>query len=157
MSADSILDALARRAKDTPDTCAFVVDAESMTFGQLSERAHSLARRLVSAGMSPGDRCAVLLPTSLDFIILVYAVQLARAVPVAIDPSMTPALRESRLRMLSPSLVVTTVTLADAMRQMAALSTPVRDAMAAKGFAWASQEFSLQTVGRLLEKAYTDV
>jgi acyl-CoA synthetase (AMP-forming)/AMP-acid ligase II len=91
-SAGTILDALARQARDTPHARAFLVEGQSMSFGQLSEDAHSLERRMVDARLSPGDRCAMLLPTSLDLIRLVYAVQIAGAIPVAIDPSLAPAL-----------------------------------------------------------------
>jgi fatty-acyl-CoA synthase len=111
-SAGTILDALARQARDTPHARAFLVEGQSMSFGQLSEDAHSLERRMVDARLSPGDRCAMLLPTSLDLIRLVYAVQIAGAIPVAIDPSLAPALRDRRLRMLTPRLVVTTPPLA---------------------------------------------
>lgn len=112
MTGDTVLEALARRATDCPDTCAFVVDGKPMTFGELSAAATWLAGRLAHEGLRRGDRCAIVLPTSLEFVVAVFAAQLAGAAPVALDPTLRPLLRSSRLTMLRPALVVTTPGLA---------------------------------------------
>lgn len=49
------------------------------------------------AGCSGGDRCAVLLPTSLDFVRAFYGVQTAGAVPLAINSELPPPFLISQL------------------------------------------------------------
>lgn len=112
---ETILQVLARRAADMPHVRAFNVDGESMTFAELADTARHIAGRLVQEGVRPGDRCALLLPTSLDSIVLVYSTQIAGAIPVAIDPGLRPVLRRRRLTMLAPALIVTTAPLAEAL------------------------------------------
>ncbi|SEP41468.1 AMP-binding protein [Amycolatopsis saalfeldensis] len=67
----------------------------TFTWQQLDEAVHALARRLVEAGVEPGDRVAVRLPTSADFAVALYAVLRAGAIVVPVSPQAPePELRQ---------------------------------------------------------------
>jgi fatty-acyl-CoA synthase len=107
-NASTILDALAIRARDTPQVVAYTVDAEAITYGQLLDNAEWMARRLASAGLSPGDRCALILPTCPDFVRAIFGVQMAGAAPVGIDFNLPIAGQCRRLRQVRPAVILTT-------------------------------------------------
>lgn len=96
-----IIDALAARADSSPDRLAFAVEGREITFGRLERDARAVAALLAGEGLRQGDRCALLLPTSLDFLRALFAVQSLGAAPVAMDPALplaTIARRLARLR-----------------------------------------------------------
>src|SRR5690606_24032056 len=119
----------ARRARDTPDALAYRVERESLSFRQLSDDARWLARRLRRAGVSTGDRCALVLETSPGFIRAVFAAQMLGAIPVAISPALPPAGQRRRLAIVEP-----VVTLAEP-QVLAGLSSP---SPAATGALWST-------------------
>jgi acyl-CoA synthetase (AMP-forming)/AMP-acid ligase II len=95
----TIADVLLKRARDTPDALAYSANGETITYGALAADARRLAAGLAARGVEHGDRCAIVLPTSLDFIRLVYACHLLAATPVAINPDLPfeAILRRARL------------------------------------------------------------
>lgn len=82
--------ALARRARSEPGRLAFSVGGLTLTYGDLAARAARLAASLRGAGLASGDRVAIRLPSSLDFIVAFYAAQWAGAAAVPIDPELPP-------------------------------------------------------------------
>jgi 1-acyl-sn-glycerol-3-phosphate acyltransferase len=56
------------------------------TYGQLAQAARGVAAGLIVRNILPGDRIALMLPTSLDFFAAFFGVLYAGAVPVAIYP-----------------------------------------------------------------------
>jgi acyl-CoA synthetase (AMP-forming)/AMP-acid ligase II len=96
LSADTSVEMLAARARLSPDALAFGVGVETISYGALWEDAQRLAAALAARGLGPGHRCALVLPTSLDFVRALFAVQLTGAAPVAIDPRLA-AERTARL------------------------------------------------------------
>ena len=99
------LDFLVRAAEIHPDKMA-VVDGESrIGYGALWLRVRLLASALVAAGVSPGDRVAVLAPNSSAMIEAHFGIPLAGAVLTAINVRLEPAsvsfiLRHSGARLL---------------------------------------------------------
>ena len=65
-----------------------------------------LSGRLAAHGLRRGGRCAVLLPTGLDFIRAIYAIQLAGAVPVAVNPELPAGAVTRRLTLVRARLAV---------------------------------------------------
>jgi acyl-CoA synthetase (AMP-forming)/AMP-acid ligase II len=61
---------------------------QSLTFRELDDDSNLLADGLASIGVRPGMRLALLVPPSIDFISLVFAMFKAGAVTVLIDPGM---------------------------------------------------------------------
>jgi acyl-CoA synthetase (AMP-forming)/AMP-acid ligase II len=58
-----------------------------ISFAQYGELVHRLARRLVTAGVRPGDFIAIFLPNSWEFAAAFHAATLAGAAPTMLNPS----------------------------------------------------------------------
>lgn len=93
----TLVETLLYRAASMPDALAYAFDSERMSYGQLHADVGRIANGLAVGGLKPSDRCAVLLPTSLDFVRAFYGVQTAGAVPMAINPELPPPFLISRL------------------------------------------------------------
>ena len=63
-------------------------DYRSLTFRDLDEDSNRIASGLLEVGIPPGSRLILLVPPSLDFISLVFALFKAKMVAVLIDPGM---------------------------------------------------------------------
>lgn len=101
----TILDRLARTAREHPDAPALVDEARTFTFGVLEEVVAAAAAGLVAFGVGPGDRVATALPRTADAVVLLLAALRARAVVVPIDIAypdarVTQILRDSEARLL---------------------------------------------------------
>jgi 1-acyl-sn-glycerol-3-phosphate acyltransferase len=70
----------------------------SLTYAELAAKAQSAARSLAAHDVSPGDRVAVMLPTSVDFFIAFFSILYAGAIPVPIYPPMRLSQLEDHLR-----------------------------------------------------------
>ncbi len=103
---ETIAHALRAAAIDRPDALAYSADGAPITNGALFADADHLARRLTPLLGEPAERCALLLPTGLDFIRAAYAVHLAGAAPVAVNPDLPPEAVWRRLRLVRPALVL---------------------------------------------------
>jgi amino acid adenylation domain-containing protein len=66
-------DIFATQAARTPDAVAVTADDVSLTYRDLDSRANKLANRLVSLGVAPGDRVAVLLDRSPEAVVALLA------------------------------------------------------------------------------------
>ena len=102
----SAVELLERRARDVPHAIGFGTADETVTFGQLYEDARWLAGRLLARGVGQGTRCALALPSGLDFIRAVYAVQMTGAAPVGIDASLAPDTQLRRASLVDPALII---------------------------------------------------
>lgn len=71
-----------RGRRDSPADC------EHLTFRQLHDWSDRLARGLEAVGVRRGTRTALMVPPSLDFFALTFALFKVAAVPVLIDPGM---------------------------------------------------------------------
>ncbi|MFO0848171.1 MAG: AMP-binding protein [Gemmataceae bacterium] len=90
---------LARLAATEPDRPALHVPIgrvspdgpsphRAVSFARLNADADALAHGLAAAGVNRGDRVAVMVPPSVEFFALTFALLRRRAVPVLIDPGM---------------------------------------------------------------------
>jgi acyl-CoA synthetase (AMP-forming)/AMP-acid ligase II len=70
------------RGRDAQGAVAY----QQLSFRELEEASNQLARALDGAGIRRGVRTALMVPPSLDFFILTFALFKAGAVPVLIDP-----------------------------------------------------------------------
>ncbi len=59
-----------------------------LTYTELATRARAVARGLLAGDVTPGDRVALMLPTSIDYFIAFFGILYAGAVPVPIYPPM---------------------------------------------------------------------
>ncbi|RWC36298.1 MAG: acyl-phosphate glycerol 3-phosphate acyltransferase [Mesorhizobium sp.] len=70
----------------------------AMTYAELAQSARAVAAGLISRNVEPGDRVALMLPTSLDFFSAFFGILYAGAVPVPIYPPMRLSQIEDHLR-----------------------------------------------------------
>src|SRR3974377_818536 len=70
----------------------------TLTYAQLASRARSVARGLIERDIAPGDRVALMLPTSIDFFAAFFGILYANAVPVPIYPPLRLSQLEDHLR-----------------------------------------------------------
>jgi 1-acyl-sn-glycerol-3-phosphate acyltransferase len=70
---------------------------QPLTYGELYREARVAAGGLVEGGIAPGDRVAIMLPTSRDFFVAFFAALFAGAVPVPIYPPFRLAQIEEHL------------------------------------------------------------
>ncbi len=80
------LQLLQRNAEFSPDETAIEYGDESVSHAALLGLAEQYARGFVSLGVSPGDRVALLLENSPDYIACFFAVAACRAVNVPLNP-----------------------------------------------------------------------
>lgn len=69
-----------------------------LSYGRLAAQARQVAAGLVAHDIDPGDRVALMLPTSIDFFSAFFGVLYVGAVPVPIYPPMRPSQIEEHLR-----------------------------------------------------------
>jgi 1-acyl-sn-glycerol-3-phosphate acyltransferase len=70
----------------------------TLTYGELATKARNVARGLIARDVAPGDRIALMLPTSIDFFIAFFGILYAGAIPVPIYPPMRLSQLEDHLR-----------------------------------------------------------
>jgi len=71
--------------KATPQT---PIRYDEITFGDLETKTNRLARGFLDAGVNKGDRIALMVPPSIDFVAIVFALFKCGAVVILIDPGM---------------------------------------------------------------------
>ncbi len=93
----NIASRLSAMAKATPDATALVMptgkvdgkyEYRSMTFAELDEDSSRMAAGMISYGLRPGTRIALLVKPGIDFVSLTFALFKAGAVSILIDPGM---------------------------------------------------------------------
>jgi long-chain acyl-CoA synthetase len=84
----NVAELLSRGASRWPDGVALIETGSgaTLTWTQLDRLANGLARRLIGAGVAPGDRVALRLPASADFAVTLFAVLRAGAIAVPMSP-----------------------------------------------------------------------
>ncbi len=70
----------------------------TLTYGELAAKSRHLARGLIARDIVPGDRVALMLPTSIDFFVAFFGILYAGAIPVPIYPPMRLSQIEEHLR-----------------------------------------------------------
>ncbi|HEY6995233.1 MAG TPA: AMP-binding protein [Xanthobacteraceae bacterium] len=102
--ARTLLDVLEWHASQHPDRLHATVledDATvigSLTYRQLADAARAIAAGLIDRDIMPGDRVALMLPTSVDFFTAFFGILYVGAVPVPIYPPMQRAQIEEYAR-----------------------------------------------------------
>ncbi|MEK6534931.1 MAG: AMP-binding protein [Thermodesulfobacteriota bacterium] len=81
----TVYDIFKRNARVFKNRTAIQSEGERITFGELYDRVNAVAGRLVSAGIRPGDRIAVLTKNRPEFFILAGAIAATGAIMVPIN------------------------------------------------------------------------
>jgi amino acid adenylation domain-containing protein len=96
-------------ASVTPDRLAVLAGVDSLTYGELEQRANRIAELLKSRGAGPEKLVALCLPRSTDLVVAMLAVAKSGAAYVPLDPTY-PAGRISNILEDAKPLVVLTTT-----------------------------------------------
>ena len=75
--------------------------SEEISFGALGEAVQAFGAGLAARGIAPGERVAIMLPTSRDFFTAFYGALRAGAVPVPLYPPARPAQLEQHFRRIA--------------------------------------------------------
>jgi acyl-CoA synthetase (AMP-forming)/AMP-acid ligase II len=84
----ALTDYLRDWARDTPDATAIIHGEESLTFAELEDRSNRLAGHLRERA-GRGDRVAIMLPNSAEYVVAFFAVLKAGSVVVPVNPWFT--------------------------------------------------------------------
>jgi long-chain acyl-CoA synthetase len=102
----ALLKELADRAKRSPGL-SFLMSAEkNLNYGQTHEAVGKVAGTLAKLGVQPGDRVVVILPNSVDYCVLTYAIFHAGAIAVLVNPRWTAHEMEGAVKLTRPKLVI---------------------------------------------------
>ncbi|MBI2467896.1 MAG: AMP-binding protein [Candidatus Rokubacteria bacterium] len=88
--ARTLVDLLAIRAGGAPSGVYFELYDEPTTYGDLWETSRGYAAALAAAGIGPGDRVAILLPTCKEFFPTFFGTMALGAIPVPLYPTFGP-------------------------------------------------------------------
>jgi long-chain acyl-CoA synthetase len=99
---------LARVVADAPDPerHALLFDGDAVSYRELDRRAAVAAGVLRARGVGPGDRVAIRLPNTPDFVAAYFGALRAGAIAVPLNPLLAPPEVEERLAASTPSAVV---------------------------------------------------
>ena len=103
----TVADLLSRAADEAPDEVGLVDDSGRWTWRALDEHASAVAAGLHRAGLAPGDRLAVQLPSGLDFVSCYLGGLRAGLVVVPVNPAYTVAELIHVLRDSGAAMVIT--------------------------------------------------
>jgi len=90
-----------------PDKVAVIQDGDRATYHQLNTCADRLSAHLQTIGVVNGDRVALLMENSVDYIIAYYAILKTGAAAVPINPGLKPDGLQYLLNDLEPSIIIT--------------------------------------------------
>ena len=102
--AQTLIEVLEWHAAQRPDRLHLTVLQDertilgTLTYGELASKAQHVAHGLIARDISPGDRVALMLPTSIEFFTAFFGILYAGAIPVPIYPPMRLAQIEDHLR-----------------------------------------------------------
>lgn len=103
ISAETIIEALLFHVRNHPDRPHLRVwisedHQEQITYGELHDAALKVAHGLVSLGISPGDRVAIMLGSSREFFQAFFGVLYSGTIPVPIYPPFRPSQVEDHMQ-----------------------------------------------------------
>jgi fatty-acyl-CoA synthase len=98
-------DLVVRASAHHPDRDALVLPGERRTYGELEDRARTIARSLVAMGLDRGDRVGLFMPNCPEFIEVLFGILFAGAVAVPVNARFKPrelrhCVRDAGLRVL---------------------------------------------------------
>lgn len=90
-----------------PTRTATIFNGQTLSYGQLNEQANQLAHALKGLGIGVGDRVAVVLPTSPEFVLSYYATLKAGGAVVLPNPDASAASIIEAVRVTSAKVLIT--------------------------------------------------
>ena len=94
------------RSRLSPQRAAIEFGDDLVTYADVASRSGDLARRLLSAGLVPGDRVATLTENHPDHVVLFFACAKAGLILTPLNWHLTPSEISQQLEIFSPALLV---------------------------------------------------
>jgi acyl-CoA synthetase (AMP-forming)/AMP-acid ligase II len=105
MKASPLVDALVRGwSGRQPERVALETPSRRFTYGDLERSIDGLAERLVSEGVTPGDRVVLVLPASPEYVVSLLAVTRVGGIAVPVPPTAGPDRRRYLVELTAPRL-----------------------------------------------------
>lgn len=108
MQTDLIHQFLENSANIYPEKVAVIHDDDRVSYSQLNNWANSLANHLREKGIKTGDRIALLLENSVDYIFAYYGILKAGAIAVPLNPGLKPDGLQYLLNDSEPAAIIAT-------------------------------------------------
>ena len=121
----TLLDYLSDLARNQTDAPALLFKGASLSYGELDQQSNAFAAALVSLGVQPGDRIALLLPNCPQFMVAQYGIWKAGAIVVALNPIYSERELEAALVSFGPETVIALTPFYQRIKNVQA-RTPVR-------------------------------
>ena len=102
-------DWLARAAEALPERPALITVDRGLSFAELEQEARAMARRVAGQGVGRGDRVAVMLDPTAEYVVLLHALTKLGAVAVPLDPAAPSVETDRLLEAVAPRLIVRSV------------------------------------------------
>jgi long-chain acyl-CoA synthetase len=102
----TLVDYLAELARERADNPVVLFKGSTMTYGQLEAESTAFAAALLALGVHPGDRVALLLPNSPQFLVAEFGIWKAGGIVVALNPTYSEREIETALDSTRASIVV---------------------------------------------------
>lgn len=137
-----------------PNKIAVIHGDRRVTYNQLNTQANSLASNLISQGIGKGDRVALLLRNSVDYIIAYYAILKAGAVATPINPGLRPEGLQYLINDMKPASIITN-SKSERLLKAIDLSHPSLKCLIIRSpkQKWAGVSFGVHTFGQAIAKA----
>ncbi|WP_412541411.1 AMP-binding protein [Longispora sp. K20-0274] len=103
---ENLADLIRRAAARDPERAALVAGARTVTWGELDSLVDATARGLLVRAVAPGDRVAVMLPNTVEFVAALYGIWRAGLIAVPINPGYTARERDHVLGDSGATLVI---------------------------------------------------
>ena len=97
---------LEQSARRFPDKTALIHEDVRATYTQINSKANQLARWLLNQGITKGDRVALVLENSLEYVVSYYGVLKTGAVAAPLCSDLKPGSLSRLLEELSPKIVI---------------------------------------------------
>jgi len=104
---NTVADMFLSSVREFADHTAVVEDSRRFTYGEIGQMAESLCSFLISKGVVKGDRVAIFLPNSIEFVVSFFAAALAGAVSVPINSAYKEEEVEFYIRDSAPKIIIT--------------------------------------------------
>jgi len=101
---------LINSARDFPEKVALVHGNKSITYGQLLSESQQVGITLINSGLTSGDRVALCMHNSFEFVVGYYGILLAGGVVAALNPIYPVRELEMQIGITKPKFIICTTT-----------------------------------------------
>ena len=121
---ETIRAAMDRRARETPDDVYCVFEDRPLTFAALDAAVNRVANALLSRGLRPGDRVALMLPSHPDHIVAIFALAKVGLVRVPVNVSLKGPALEFLFEQFAPHALIADEAYAEQLAPVLAQRAP---------------------------------